>query len=143
MKALNAKQAWHTMSRLFVRFPPLGRDELEAQLRRFTLTGSVQVFFIYLCAQAYAPLHATLETESGCTMEVVCSGSQHRQDPQVWVAELSPDRAKKPKTACHTRSWSLGWTPDKGGSPQNRFFDSLVGRLVTSAMQILKEIACC
>ena len=131
MKALNAKQAWHTMSRLFVRFPPLGRDELEAELLRFTSTGSVQVFFIYLCAQAHAPLHATLETESGCTMDAdaVRPGTQHRQDPQVWVAELSPSGAKKPKTACHTRSWSLDWTPDKGDSPKNRFFDSLVGRL--------------
>jgi len=39
-------------------------------------------------------------------MEVVRSGTQYRQDPHLWDTDLSPDRAKKRKTAFDTRNWS-------------------------------------
>ena len=80
----------------------------------------------HLCAEAHAPFYVTFEIESGCTMEIVRSGSQYRQDPQLWGTDLSPGGAKKTKTAYNARIWSLGGTLDGEGSPKNRFFDSLV-----------------
>ena len=67
--------------------------------------------FQHLCSKTDAPLHPTLQTKSGCTMEALRSGSQYWQNPQY------PPNRSQPV--------SLGLSQCK--SP---FFDSLVRRLL-------------
>ena len=50
--------------------------------------------------------------EGRCTMEAGRSGTQYRQDPNLWGADLGPGGAKKPKTAYNARIWPLGGTLD-------------------------------
>jgi len=59
-------------------------------------------------------------------MEAVRSGTHYRQDPHLWGTGVSPGGAKITQAAYNARIWSLGGTLDGEGSPQNRFFDSLV-----------------
>jgi len=74
--------------------------------------------------------------EGGCTMEALRSGTQYRQDPHLWGTGVSLGGAKITLAAYNARIWSLDGTLDGEGSPQNRFFDSLVGRLVRFQSQV-------
>ena len=51
--------------------------------------------FQHLCTEAHASLYVAFEIESGCTMEIIRSGTQYRQAPHLWGDPLTPDRAKK------------------------------------------------
>ena len=62
-------------------------------------------------------------------MEIIRSGPQYRQNPPIWGTDLSPGGAKNQGLPVTRELDPLGGTPNREGSPQNRFFDSLVGRL--------------
>lgn len=66
--------------------------------------------------------------------------ARHKSSVVVWAsfcrsgrwraAHLRRAERKKTKTAYTERIWSLDGTPAREGSLQNRFFDSLIGRLI-------------
>jgi len=70
----------------------------------------------YSGVKAIGSLHPPLESQSGCTMGAyaVCSGAQYRQDPRVWGADLSPDRAKKNEKLPSARETRLSVEPWTG-----------------------------
>jgi len=42
----------------------------------------------YLRSKAIGSLHLTYESQGGCAVEVICSGAQYRQNPQLWAGSL-------------------------------------------------------
>ena len=84
----------------------------------------------HLCAQTHEPIHVALKIQGGCTMEIVRSGAQYRQNPHFWGASVAPWQQIRPiQTAFCPRNGPVEQSSGAISPREKGFFDSLVRRL--------------